>query len=377
MSLKLLFLALRTLLGLLYFFLKRLPIQPKVVMISRQYNAKPLDFALLEKEIIKRESYSVVVLCKKIEGGLKSKIEYGVYMLRCLYHLATASACIVDSYCIPVSMLKHRKQLIVIQIWHSLGAIKKFGYQNLDTFEGRSSKVARLGSMHRNYSYITCASEITKSHYAEAFQVSPEKIFVEGMPRLDYIIGTDLANYRIRERIYKKYPQLRKKKTILYVPTFRKEVSIDLNPLLESIDPEKYNLVVKLHPLDHACADKSFAIFSNFSTYDLMKVADYYITDYSGTAFEACVLHKPLFFYVFDYDQYAVKRGLNVDLFEEYPDCTFRNFADLMTVLNSGYYNYNELEKFRSKYVQFTDIGNAKRIVEHMMREVEKAKRAD
>ena len=41
-----------------------------------------------------------------------------------MYHLATSRACIVDTYIIPVSILKHRDELIIIQIWHALGAIK-------------------------------------------------------------------------------------------------------------------------------------------------------------------------------------------------------------------------------------------------------------
>jgi len=365
------FFVLRILLRILYFFLKLKPVQNKIVLISRDSEKKPLDFVLLEKEILRRgPEVRLVFLCSKSEAEFQESVRSGLFYFRCMLEMATARACIVERYCIPVSILRHRKSLVVVQIWHSLGAVKKFGYQNLDTYEGKSHAMAEAGKMHQNYSYITCASQVTRQIYAEAFHVPEEKIFVEGMPRIDYIVGSEVANYRIRERVLRRYPQMREKKTILYVPTFRKNAAVDLAPILANVDSEKYNLIVKLHPLDTPPEQAGSAVFSNMRTLDLMKAADYFITDYSGTAFEACVLNKPLFFYVPDYEDYNVKRGLNVDLFEEYPDCTFKRFSDLMKVLGSGYYNYQELAAFRDRYVQTADNKNCRRIVNHLFQEM-------
>ena len=367
------FFVLRVLLRILYFFLKLFPVQNKIVFISRASEHKPLDFVLLEKEIQRRDpEMQLVFLCNKSEAEFQESVKSGLFYFRCMRELATARACMVERYCIPVSILKHRKSLVVVQVWHSLGAVKKFGYQTLDTYEGKSRVMAEAGKMHQNYSYITCASEVTRQIYAEAFRVPAEQIFVEGMPRIDYIVGSDLANYRIRERVYRRHPQLREKKTILYVPTFRKNATVDLAPILENVDTNKYNLLIKLHPMDTPPEQAGEAIFSSMRTPDLMKASDYFITDYSGTAFEACVLNKPLFFYVPDYEDYNVKRGLNVDLFEEYPDCTFKRFSDLMKVLGSGYYNYQELAAFRDRYVQTADTKNCKRIVNHLFEEMER-----
>lgn len=336
-------------------------------MLSRQSNYKTLDFHLLEEEIMQREQpFQLVFLCRRLNEGLRDKVNYSFYMLKCMYHLATARACIVDTYCIPVSILKHRKELVIVQIWHALGAIKKFGYQSLDTFEGRSSAVAQAGQMHKNYSYVTCASEATKEFYAQAFNVPLHKIFVDGMPRIDYIIGSDVTNYRIRERVYKRHPQLRKKKNILYAPTFRKDVKVDLEPLLREIDPRKYNLIVKLHPLDDHTIPLGFALLSNLRTFDLLKVSDYIITDYSGVAMEASVLNKPLFFYVYDIEDYNVKRGLNINPLKECEENAFRRFSDLMAVIDSGYYNYEQLKTFCKKYVHTADSNNCLRIVNRL-----------
>ena len=54
-----------------------------------------------------------------------------------------------------------------------------------------------------------------------------------------------------QEKIYKTYPNLRKKKNILYVPTFRMNAKMQekVQDLIAKIDLTKYNLIVKLHPL--------------------------------------------------------------------------------------------------------------------------------
>ncbi len=51
-----------------------------------------------------------------------------------------------------------------------------------------------------------------------------------------------------------------------------------------------------------------------FSSYDLMKLADIIITDYSACAFEASLLLKPLYFFIPDYESYMQDRGINVDV---------------------------------------------------------------
>jgi ATP-dependent DNA ligase len=61
----------------------------------------------------------------------KDKAYLILQVLNEMFHLATSKYCIIDSYVIPVSILKHRNKLVIIQIWHALGAIKKFGYASL------------------------------------------------------------------------------------------------------------------------------------------------------------------------------------------------------------------------------------------------------
>ena len=56
---------------------------------------------------------------------------------------------IVDGYNIPVSVLKHKKNTTVIQMWHALAAIKKFGYQSIGYKDGVNKTIAKILKMQR------------------------------------------------------------------------------------------------------------------------------------------------------------------------------------------------------------------------------------
>ena len=231
----------RLVMQVIYFFIKLFTKQKnKVTMLSRQSDKINLDFEMLKEEIENNKlpfaknskEVEIKILCKKIPKGLYGKIIYCFYLIKCMYHLATSKACIIDGYNIAVSALKHKENLKIVQIWHAMGAIKKFGYQVLDKKEGSNSKIAKIMKMHNNYDCITCTSNATRKVYAEAFNTDINKIQVLGMPRIDYILGKNGKIDENIEKLKEKYPCLKEKKNILYIPTLRKEKEIDIEKII-------------------------------------------------------------------------------------------------------------------------------------------------
>ncbi len=357
---------LKGIMSFIYFFIKLFPTkQNKVLMISRQSNEPSIDFNVLKDEFLKTNSnVQIKILCKKIPKKFIKRIGYCFYIIKCMYHIATSSVCIVEGYVIPVSALKHKKNLIIVQIWHALGAIKKFGKQILNQKEGSSSVVANIMEMHKNYTFVTCASKATKEFYAEAFGIEKEKILVLGMPRIDYLLGKDNKINENIEKLLKEYPKLKEKKNILYVPTFRKGESTSIEKLVKLVDETKYNLIIRLHPLEKTLIDSKYTVNAKYSTFELLKIADYVITDYSAIAFEATVVNKPIFFYLYDLNKYEENRGLNVNLNKEMKQVTFSNIEDIISIIKQEKYPYKEYEKFKQKYIETLDTNNSKRIIE-------------
>lgn len=357
---------------ILYFFIKIFTrTKNKVTMLSRQSNNVNIDFKLLKKELESRNeefnNVKIKILCRKIPNDIFGRIKYCFYTIKCMYHIATSKVCIIDGYNIAISVLKHKKNLKIIQIWHAMGAIKKFGYQILNKKEGTSEKITKMMNMHANYNCITCTSKATKEIYSKAFNTNIDKIKVLGMPRIDYILGKENEiNEKVKE-LLEENPKLKEKKNILYVPTFRKNEILDILKIINVVDKEKYNLIIRLHPLDKTKVEDEYLINNKYNTFDLIKIADYVITDYSAIAFEVATLNKPIFFYVYDIEKYNKTRGLNINLLEEMKSSSKTNIKDIIDIIENDTYNYNELKKFKQKYIETTDDKNTKRIVDYII----------
>lgn len=333
----------------------------RIAIISRESNSRTLDVAMLEAELLKRGN-EVKVLSKLLtkERSLKT-IGYAGHIVRQEAAIIAADVVILDTYCIPASMLPHRRSTKVVQMWHALGAIKKFGWQTVGREDGSSEKVAKLMKMHHGYDYVVSASDITAKHFCEAFRTGPEKIVKYGLPRIDYIKNVVSGNRHeeMLGRILKAYPQLKNgRKTILYAPTFRRGKTVDAQKLINALGPEKYNLVVKLHPLYRGQATKTegeldTVIFDEtFSSNDWLAAADIIISDYSSFVIESTLADKPLFIYAYDLDEYGRNTGLNIDFYSEpIAPYVFREAEELASAVDAESYDMETLRAFRNRYI--------------------------
>lgn len=351
----------RSILSIWYAICKCMPLSRKVVFLSRESDEPLLDFRLLEQELHRQDpSIRVVMRCHLMKKGLLPMIESFFYLLGDVRELAGARVAVCDTYSIPISLLHHRKELTVLQIWHALGAVKKFGRQIVGKGEGSSQFLADRMAMHKNYTYIYCTSPVTADFYAQAFGVPRSIIKVRGMPRVDYLRDDHPEMVR---RFFSDYPRYGKKPIILYLPTFRKGGHPDVEHLLSALDLTKYDLMIRLHPLDRASIPDDYAVDTSYSTYDLMEVADLVISDYSAASIEASVLGKPVYFYVYDILQYRDARGLNINLFQEMSHSISTKAEELAQKIMSEPYDYEQLHAFCNRYVETKDQPNTAQIV--------------
>ncbi len=354
-------------LNIIYFFFKLFPQQNKVTLISRQSDHPTPEFRMIEECLWKKDpNVRTVMLCKTLSGGIHSKlwtkVKYGFHIFRQMYHLATSKVVILDSYCIPASILKHKKSLRIVQMWHSMGTMKKFGYTAVDKFEGSNSNLADVMRMHKNYDYIFASSEAYKQHLADAFRCDIKKIITMPLPRLDLLKSKEYEA-ETRNTIYSAYPQLKEKKVILYCPTFRKDekdLENAVHALAANVDFERYHLVVKLHPLSKTKLHENIILAKEFSTFDLIFTADYVISDYSCVVYEAAVRNIPLYFYNFDIDHYLESRGLAIDYFNELPGVISKDPKEIFEAIENEQYDMQALKAFSNKYVEPVDDATEK-----------------
>lgn len=348
---KFLFHVVKFILHLIYAVLKFFPLDGnKILFLSRQSNKLSLDFKLLQEKLLSENpNLKIVAICHRLDDRKKGLVGFAVDMLRSMYHLATSKVCVLDAYWPAVSLLEHREELTVIQMWHAAGKIKKSGYQTLGKPGGRNTEMANLLAMHKNYDYIIAGGKAWNPYYCASFGVSEDKLVNIGLPRIDYLISTEQEN---KKKVYSVYPELQEKEIILYAPTFRRHSEIQWHELEDQVDFDRYHLIIKYHPNHHADQfDEKVYLCPEFQSIELLSVCDYLITDYSAISVEAAVLNKKTYYYLFDYNHYSEDNGLNVNPFEAMPGCTFTDPAALMASLSSGEYNQKALDQYREKYL--------------------------
>ena len=334
----------------------------RVTIISRESDEKTIDVRLLEEEL-KRRGLEVKTLCRLLtkEKSVKA-LGYAGHVLKQEAAILRSDAVVLDTYCIPASMLPHRKGTEIVQMWHALGAVKKFGWQTVGKDDGTSERTAKLMKMHRGYDHVICASDITAGHFCEAFGATRDKIAKYGLPRIDYIRGIALGSDRQKtaDRIYGRYPEIRDQKVILYAPTFRRNGEDDGGRLVRALEDAGYAAVVKLHPLyrNTDAAHQGNAVYDDeFSSYEWLSVADAVISDYSSLAIEATLSDKPLYLYLYDMDGYSRSTGLNIDFSKEPVAPYAFTDAEELTRAIGGEYDFDALKKFRDRYIDI-DIGD-------------------
>lgn len=341
-------------LNLIYTIFSPFKLRNKITILSRQSNKRSVDIRLLEKSLDEKK-IETVVLAKRLNKSVSGGVKYAFHMLRQMYHISTSKVIVIDGYCILVSVLNKKEGQKVVQIWHSLGAIKKFGYQSVGKENGNRKEVAEVMKLHRNYDYVIAPGEITAEIYRKAFDIAREKVMILGLPRIDYLMQEDNS---LKEKISEEYHISKTKKKILYLPTFRKGEEFDIREFVENFPYDKYDLIIKRHWLDKSdymwTSIYGAILIRNENTLDLIKFADKVITDYSAAAFEAAVLGKELYFYVPDIGEYEKKVGINIDVFrEDIAPYVYKDACKLIKSLDKKY-DRKCVEAFRDKYI---DIG--------------------
>ncbi len=341
----------RAVLSFVYAIYKLFPVKNKVTFISRQSNVPSMDVEMLINQMSAEiPDCKTVVLFKKIEG----KAPYLFHMIfPQLFHIATSKVIVLDSYCIAISLLKHRPSLRVIQMWHALGAYKKFGKSILDKQEGTSSAVASAMQMHRGYDVILASSEYCKSFLGEAFGY-PEEVFrVIPLPRTDRLRSKSYMASE-REQIIAAYPKLSEKINILYAPTMRKtgDQTAEIERLISVIDYTKYNLILSLHPLVQNRIKPGNAIVPDgFTSMELLSVCDIFVTDYSAMIYEAAVMKKPIYLYAYDLDMFIKERGFYLDPQMELPVHPAKSVQELMEQIGNRICQPEAVADFSDKYI--------------------------
>lgn len=333
-------------LSALYALCRLFPTRQRMVCISRQSDREPVDFQLIRAWCATEEpDWDVVVLAR----ALRSPLSYLPEMVRQVYYLATSRLVVLDSYCIVVGLLNRRIKAPVVQIWHALGNMKKFGYMTLDTPEGHSSATARLMHMHEGYDAVAVSSMSFADDLAAGFGVDPSIVFEAPLPRVDLLLDSEHRQAQ-REAFLATHPEVAGREVIVYCPTFRKseppEERAAMEALLSAIDFSRYALVFKPHPVSRQVIDDPRVIRVDGGPVDPLYAADYVISDYSTVIYEAGLLYVPVYLYAYDWASYQGKRTFNINLEHDIPTLFTPNANEIMCAIENHTFDHEAFQAF-------------------------------
>ena len=338
-------------LGVLYGIMKWFPAGNKAVFLSRQSSSPSLDFLLLRDELLARDpGLKIVMITKQLEKNIPSALRFGWYSLVSMYHLATSKVCVLDTYWPVVSLLKHKPSLTVIQMWHAIGKLKQSGYQTLDKGYGRGKMMAELMNMHKGYDVVIAGGKSMNDYYCQSFGVEESQLYNIGLPRIDYLLDNQVRN---RELLLARYPALRDKTVVLYAPTFRRNTRADYSDLIARFQKEDFGLIIKPHPYQVMENPESLIPYlcDQLTTMQALNACDIVITDYSAISLEAAVLCKPIYFYLYDYQNYLRHNGVNINPYHEMPGNVYENPDQLLEAIKNATYDMEALQAFRNRYL--------------------------
>lgn len=272
-----------------------------------------------------------------------------------------------------------KQKTLCFNTWHGT-TIKLMGIDIKDDNQSFRSKINVRADI------MLAQSQYDIDIFSHAFQLPVENFRMTGSPRNDV-----LAYYTVEtaDQIRKKLGIAKDKIVLLYAPTFREftkgvsnEVVLNVPMNLQhwqDVLGDKFVVLFRAHyEVAKHMKVEGYPMFLDMSAYpdlnELMIIADALISDYSSIYFDFSVMHKPMYCFAYDYDEYMANRGMYIDLKDELP-CTVHTdeeglLEDLQRIKQEEAMMRQRVTGFQQKYV--TEYGHgAERSCEEIYRQLQ------
>ena len=285
----------------------------------------------------------------------------------------------IFNYKIP-DYIYPKKDQVFVQCWHGT-PLKRLGcdlqhFDNvLNTLEGMKK---RYKEETKKFSYFLSPSKFASEKFVSIWNMkesNKENCIVEmGYPRNDFLYNyTQEDVKRIKENLGILNSD---KKIILYAPTYRDnqhtsgvgytyKTEVNFDKLKNELN-EEYIILFRSHWLvaNLFDFDKYKGFVYNVSDYDdideLYIISDLLITDYSSVFFDYANLKRPIFFYMYDLEEYRDDiRGFYLDL-KELPGPILKEEDELIkNIKNTTIDFYDDKYKAFNQKFNYLDDGKA------------------
>lgn len=285
------------------------------------------------------------------------------------YYMSKAKYWIINCK-MPTYICKKPEQ-IYLQTWHGT-PLKRLAHDIIApedaTFYRSGVSFDKMCKSYdidvERYNYMISPNKFCTEVFQTSFQINRERLIETGYPRNDFITNATAEDVGL---LKKKFGLPLDKKIILYAPTWRDnsyvasgytfELEADFHKWKDILGDD-YVVVFKPHYLiinkyegDHSLEGFLYSISANAEINELYVLSDVLITDYSSVFFDYAVLNRPIYFYMYDLEQYKGElRGFYLDIYTELPGKIYENEAEMLTDVRNQVYDYSFLETFNERF---------------------------
>ena len=285
------------------------------------------------------------------------------------YYMSKAKYWIINCK-MPTYICKKPEQ-VYLQTWHGT-PLKRLGHDIIApedaTFYRSGVSFEQMCNSYdidvARYNYMISPNKFCTEVFQTSFGINRERLIETGYPRNDFITNATLKDV---ELLKKKYHLPLDKKVILYAPTWRDnsyvaagytfELQADFHKWKEILGDD-YIVVFKPHYLiinnyenDDSLQGFLYSINAEAEINELYVLSDILITDYSSVFFDYSVLNRPIYFYMYDLEQYKGElRGFYLDIYKELPGQIYEEEGNMLEDVKNGVYDYSYLEIFNERF---------------------------
>lgn len=307
-----------------------------------------------------------IVIPKDLNPQIKT-VRFGTWSF---YKILYSSTFVITNTRIYFDVFfKKRSRQIYLQTWHSSMKLKRVEKDIEEELSKRYIRSAKFDG--KQLDYILSGSGFASDVIKRAFWIEPEKVLEYGTPRNDLFFQ---KNESLKEKVFTHFSIPLNNHTVLYAPTFRKQMDpsiylLNFERIKEALAQHfggNWSFLVRLHPnfLDKQGSDffKQNESVIDATRYpemqELLASVDVLITDYSSSMFDFSLTKRACFLYAPDYKEYD--RGFYLDIKKlPFPfSINERNLYENITCFNFEQYKM-ELNKFIYEFIRTFEEGKA------------------
>lgn len=329
------------------------------------------------------DDYTFVWALKKPNVEIEHAKTIRYNSLHYFYYMCKAKYWIVN--CKLPKHIQKKPEQVYLQTWHGT-PLKRLAH---DIVEVENQTFYRSGMNRKQmtdtydddvakYNYMIAPNEFSYEVFQTAFRINPKRLIKTGYPRNDFL--TNITPEEI-ENIKQRFHIPAHKKVLLYAPTWRDnsyntrgytfELKADFHRWKEVLGDE-YVVLFKPHYLiinkfenDASLEGFIYNVDANADINDLYVISDVLVTDYSSVFFDYANLNRPMYFYMFDLEEYADElRGFYFDIYEVMPGDIIQDEEQLLADIKKGQYDFKRLEAFNQRFNNWQDGHASQRVID-------------